>query len=315
MGRRSVEERVLDFMTLGFAGRFFCGHEVDGNKPVGEFAEHVAALLGQREGQRRGPLPYLRYKAVMDGATCEKCGRLDGRIWRKDDPIWDEIYPPNGPGCRCRVEGVAWHEVDRSSRWPVEYSVKYVERLERKMRGKRYFCSSTSRSRNRDMMGHAAGHDRRAKYVAFLSKDSDIGDRYPYWKYVSANDEDTCEDCLKLHGRVWMKKDPIWKGIFPPNGLHCRCYVQGMSERMLQNEGLEVEYSEAFASSLEIPSDQKLYEEAHRTLSLALTDSGTAACPVAAPAPKTSRLASGCAVVLVAIGGLLVLFMALAMLV
>lgn len=47
--------------------------------------------------------PYWRYVAVMDGRTRPLHAKLNGLVWRWDDPIWQVIWPPNGWGCRCRV--------------------------------------------------------------------------------------------------------------------------------------------------------------------------------------------------------------------
>lgn len=49
-------------------------------------------------------LPYLEYAHVGEGVSPyfrPEHLAMDGRVWRKDDPIWDRIYPPNGFGCRC----------------------------------------------------------------------------------------------------------------------------------------------------------------------------------------------------------------------
>lgn len=50
--------------------------------------------------------PYWQYVAVMDGRTRGSHAALNGKIWRWDDPVWREIWPPNDLECRCRVRAL-----------------------------------------------------------------------------------------------------------------------------------------------------------------------------------------------------------------
>lgn len=50
--------------------------------------------------------PYWRYIAIMDGRTRPAHAALHGKVWRFDDPVWAVIWPPNGWGCRCRVQAL-----------------------------------------------------------------------------------------------------------------------------------------------------------------------------------------------------------------
>lgn len=61
----------------------------------------------------KAAMPYLRYVAVMDGAT-----RAEHRAWHNlvlpvDHPFWNEHYPPNGWGCRCFVQQLSEEDVKR----------------------------------------------------------------------------------------------------------------------------------------------------------------------------------------------------------
>lgn len=73
--------------------------------------------------------PYLMYVAVMDGNTRPSHAKLNGRIFRYDDPIWKYLYPPNGWGCRCRTRALTQKQVDRLQR-PVENGEDYIETFE-----------------------------------------------------------------------------------------------------------------------------------------------------------------------------------------
>ena len=73
----------------------------------------MAAAVGQYEEETRSDnlelWPYWRYVHDKNGRS--KTPRddhraLDGKIFRKDDPIWHQIFPPRGFNCRCGVEQV-----------------------------------------------------------------------------------------------------------------------------------------------------------------------------------------------------------------
>ena len=47
--------------------------------------------------------PYWEYKTVGDDKVREEHAALDGLVLLHSDPLWNEIYPPNGWNCRCYV--------------------------------------------------------------------------------------------------------------------------------------------------------------------------------------------------------------------
>ncbi len=56
----------------------------------------------------RGVFVYWRYMTVGDGTegvggVRSEHAELHGKVFRRDDPIWQTIYPPWGWGCRCFV--------------------------------------------------------------------------------------------------------------------------------------------------------------------------------------------------------------------
>jgi len=58
--------------------------------------------------------PAWQYVAILDDRTREEHAAQDGKIYAKDDPYWDEWYPPNGYQCRCFVTAVSRWEFDDS---------------------------------------------------------------------------------------------------------------------------------------------------------------------------------------------------------
>lgn len=70
--------------------------------------------------------PYWMYVAVLDGNTRPDHRKLNGRVFRHDDPIWRSLFPPNGWGCRCRVRALSEAQVKRMG-LTVESSEGYLD--------------------------------------------------------------------------------------------------------------------------------------------------------------------------------------------
>lgn len=57
---------------------------------------------------------HYQYKTRADNAVREEHRILHDKIWRSNDPIWQEIYPPNGWNCRCYINPMTIEEVSKS---------------------------------------------------------------------------------------------------------------------------------------------------------------------------------------------------------
>jgi SPP1 gp7 family putative phage head morphogenesis protein len=64
-------------------------------------AYNTGRLEQQKENIENAP--YWLYDAIDDDRTSEICQKLNGKIYRADDPIWNEIYPPCHFNCRSGV--------------------------------------------------------------------------------------------------------------------------------------------------------------------------------------------------------------------
>ena len=62
-----------------------------------------------------GEFPAWQYVAILDDRTREDHAAQDGKIYPRDDPYWDEWYPPNGFQCRCFVTAVSQWRFDPKS--------------------------------------------------------------------------------------------------------------------------------------------------------------------------------------------------------
>ena len=54
--------------------------------------------------------PYWQYRAIHDEHTRPEHMMLDGVVLPAGDKLWDEIFPPNGWNCRCRVKPLLKNE-------------------------------------------------------------------------------------------------------------------------------------------------------------------------------------------------------------
>lgn len=69
--------------------------------------------LGRRQIANENPyVMMLQYSAVMDDLTTEICQQLDGLMYKYDDPIWDNITPPNHFNCRSRINYITDIDVE-----------------------------------------------------------------------------------------------------------------------------------------------------------------------------------------------------------
>lgn len=72
-----------------------------------------AAGSWDRIERTRRARPYLRYVAIIDSATRDDHRRWHGTVLPADDPWWESHFPPNGWGCRCSVQQLSEHDLER----------------------------------------------------------------------------------------------------------------------------------------------------------------------------------------------------------
>lgn len=67
----------------------------------------------QQAWEAREDRPFLRYVAVMDGRTRDLHRQWNGTILPIGADWWRTHYPPNGWGCRCRVQSLSARDMER----------------------------------------------------------------------------------------------------------------------------------------------------------------------------------------------------------
>ena len=55
--------------------------------------------------------PYWQYVAILDKHTRPEHRALNNKVFRADDPFWQNFYPPNGWNCRCYVRNLTKGQV------------------------------------------------------------------------------------------------------------------------------------------------------------------------------------------------------------
>lgn len=64
-----------------------------------------------------------------------------------------------------------------------------------------------------------------------------IADNFPAWRYHCCADREECAEHQILDGKVFLKSDPIWRYIFPPNSIDCLCWLENVGKRELERIG------------------------------------------------------------------------------
>ncbi len=62
--------------------------------------------------------PWWQYNSVIDKQTTSGCQQLNGKVFRHDDPIWANNYPPRHFRCRGSVSSLSEREMKRDGLEP-----------------------------------------------------------------------------------------------------------------------------------------------------------------------------------------------------
>lgn len=89
------------------------------------------------------------------------------------------------------------------------------------------------------------------KYSSFMDNTA----YRPYWQYQTMHDSQVRPSHRALDGLVFAYDDPFWDTHFPPNDWGCRCSVRALSDREVQQRGLDVSAGEGHLHDETIMSD------------------------------------------------------------
>lgn len=89
---------------------------------ISMLANNLARLEYLRESAISAPLFFTWWKFTASGITeiPEKCRQMNGKVFRHDDPIWDELAPCECLECCCYITATA-NEVDNSAKTPTVF--------------------------------------------------------------------------------------------------------------------------------------------------------------------------------------------------
>ena len=87
--------------------------------------------------------------------------------------------------------------------------------------------------------------------VGRYSQMSKVVDNRPFWMYNALNDTRTRATHLALNGKVFKYDHEFWDIFFPPNGFRCRCTVITLSQRQINQKGLQVEKLNPYGGLIE----------------------------------------------------------------
>jgi SPP1 gp7 family putative phage head morphogenesis protein len=69
-----------------------------------------------------------------------------------------------------------------------------------------------------------------------FAKLQEVSDRFPYWEYMTAEDERVRPEHRILHGKIFKSTD---KQYYPPIGFNCRCTAIPISRRQAEKRGIK----------------------------------------------------------------------------
>ena len=72
-----------------------------------------AAGHWQRIQRVKKTRPYIRYVAILDSNTRDQHRTWHDIVLPVDHPFWQQFYPPNGWGCRCKVQQLSERDMQR----------------------------------------------------------------------------------------------------------------------------------------------------------------------------------------------------------
>jgi len=80
-------------------------------------------------------------------------------------------------------------------------------------------------------------------------RDPEVLRALPWWRYRTMEDERVRPNHAALDGFIARATDPVWGGIYPPNGYNCRCEVEPL---------LDGEARQALGERASVPGRERL---------------------------------------------------------
>lgn len=131
--KEKLTEAVRDGKTLrDFSNELKGLFDAAGVSPLNDFHIKTVFQTNMQQAYQAGRywayeetdpelFPYYQYHTAGDEAVRPEHQALDGAIFRRDDPLLNKIWPPNGYNCRCTMTLISRYEAEDKNLEPSSF--------------------------------------------------------------------------------------------------------------------------------------------------------------------------------------------------
>ena len=94
-----------------------------------------------------------------------------------------------------------------------------------------------------------------------MEKDKDL---YPYWQYVTEQDDRVRDEHAALEGKIFKIGDSEGDSVHPSNGFNCRCHSEPMDGQDLKESGKELSKGEDYLDKVDEKTGKPFVDDGFR---------------------------------------------------